>query len=98
MGREGLFGWGGRIRTYECQLQRLVTYRLSTPQSEKHVLKRRAILFSLPPYSSLKSSRPIETPRIPVVMSWNERGIRPTTFDHAPAFPFRIRATNENPG
>ena len=25
-------GWGGRIRTYECQIQILVTYRLSTPQ------------------------------------------------------------------
>ena len=25
-------GWGGRIRTYECQIQNLVTYRLSTPQ------------------------------------------------------------------
>ncbi len=33
MEREGLFGWGGRIRTYECQIQNLVTYRLSTPQS-----------------------------------------------------------------
>ncbi len=26
------FGWGGRIRTCACQLQRLVPYRLATPQ------------------------------------------------------------------
>ncbi len=25
-------GWGGRIRTYECQDQNLVPYRLATPQ------------------------------------------------------------------
>ena len=26
------FGWGGRIRTYECRLQKPVPYRLATPQ------------------------------------------------------------------
>ena len=25
-------GWGGRIRTYECRLQKPVPYRLATPQ------------------------------------------------------------------
>ena len=28
----GEIGWGGRIRTYECQDQNLVPYRLATPQ------------------------------------------------------------------
>src|SRR5215217_4387272 len=27
-------GWGGRIRTYECRIQRPVPYHLATPQSE----------------------------------------------------------------
>ena len=27
-----LNGWGGRIRTYECRLQKPVPYRLATPQ------------------------------------------------------------------
>jgi hypothetical protein len=26
------YGWGARIRTWDCQLQRLVSYRLTTPQ------------------------------------------------------------------
>ena len=26
------FGWGGRIRTYECSSQSAVSYRLTTPQ------------------------------------------------------------------
>jgi hypothetical protein len=34
-------GWGGRIRTYECQIQNLVTYRLSTPQSAIKTLRKR---------------------------------------------------------
>ena len=28
----GIFGWGGRIRTYECSSQSAVSYRLTTPQ------------------------------------------------------------------
>ena len=28
------FGWGGRIRTYECSSQSAVSYRLTTPQCE----------------------------------------------------------------
>ncbi len=27
-------GWGGRIRTYECRIQRPVPYHLATPQLE----------------------------------------------------------------
>ena len=27
-----VFGWGGRIRTYECSSQSAVSYRLTTPQ------------------------------------------------------------------
>ena len=30
-------GWGGRIRTYECGLQRPVPYRLATPQLLHHI-------------------------------------------------------------
>ena len=29
--RLGFFGWGGRIRTYECSSQSAVSYRLTTP-------------------------------------------------------------------
>src|SRR5581483_772388 len=28
-------GWGGRIRTYECRIQRPVPYHLATPQHER---------------------------------------------------------------
>ena len=31
-------GWGGRIRTDECQSQSLVPYRLATPQENQRVL------------------------------------------------------------
>jgi hypothetical protein len=27
-----MYGWGSRIRTYECQDQNLVPYRLAIPQ------------------------------------------------------------------
>src|SRR6185436_12979006 len=34
-------GWGGRIRTYECRLQRPVPYHLAPPQYQKFRLKER---------------------------------------------------------
>ena len=33
---QGMFGWDGRIRTYECQSQSLVPYRLATSQYTEH--------------------------------------------------------------
>ena len=30
-----LLGWDGRIRTYECQSQSLVPYRLATSQNRR---------------------------------------------------------------
>tara|TARA_B100000287_G_scaffold27764_1_gene26309 strand:+ start:619 stop:798 length:180 start_codon:yes stop_codon:yes gene_type:complete len=33
----GIFGWGGRIRTCECRLQKPMPYRLATPQENDHI-------------------------------------------------------------
>ena len=30
-------GWGGRIRTCECRLQKPMPYRLATPQENDHI-------------------------------------------------------------
>src|SRR5882762_4327335 len=34
------FGWGGRIRTYECRIQRPVPYHLATPQYQVSISER----------------------------------------------------------
>src|SRR5437773_9645929 len=34
------FGWGGRIRTYGCRIQRPVPYHLATPQYQVSDLER----------------------------------------------------------
>ena len=39
-----LFGWGGRIRTFECRLQRAVPYRLATPHKDELI---KYIIFGL---------------------------------------------------
>ena len=40
-------GWGSRIRTYECQSQSLVPYRLAIPQNSMDTLVLYHILFSM---------------------------------------------------
>src|SRR5438552_18621729 len=35
-----IYGWGGRIRTYECRIQRPVPYHLATPQYQVSDLER----------------------------------------------------------
>ena len=70
-------GWGGRIRTYECRIQRPVPYHLATPQYRRAKLPT---LFD----STLKAD---EGRRMP----WRNRRAPPSYMERR-ANQFRVRS------
>ena len=46
------FGWGGRIRTYECSSQSAVSYRLTTPHNLKIGIKKVGWVVGVEPMAS----------------------------------------------